>query len=85
MNWRRAVAAVLALAAAWEIARSLGRLDGVVFTGYTQVGEVVLQGGDPYGLPINTWPPFFLFLAACLTPHAYRHLSNTPLFSSSTK
>jgi len=54
------------LAAAWEVGRSLGRLDGVVFTGYTQVGEVVLQGGDPYGLPINTWPPFFLFLAAGL-------------------
>ncbi len=54
------------LAAAWEAGRSLGRLDGVVFTGYTQVGEVVLQGGDPYGLPINTWPPFFLFLAAGL-------------------
>jgi len=66
VNWRRAVAAVLVLGAAWEIARSLGRLDGVVFTGYTQVGEVVLQGGDPYGLPINTWPPFFLFLAAGL-------------------
>ena len=57
---------MLVLGAAWEIARSLGRLDGVVFTGYTQVGEVVLQGGDPYGLPINTWPPFFLFLAAGL-------------------
>lgn len=66
MKWRRAVVAALLLGAAWEVARSLGRLDGVVFTGYTQVGEVVLQGGDPYGLPINTWPPFFLFLAAGL-------------------
>jgi glycosyl transferase family 87 len=66
VNWRRAVATVLVLWAAWEVARSLTRLDGVVFTGYTQVGEVVLQGGDPYGLPINTWPPFFLFLAAVL-------------------
>ncbi|OLB51895.1 MAG: hypothetical protein AUI08_01955 [Gemmatimonadetes bacterium 13_2_20CM_2_65_7] len=66
MSWRRAIGVVLVLAAAWEVGRSLGRLDGVVFTGYTQVGEVVLQGGDPYGLPINTWPPFFLFLAAGL-------------------
>src|SRR2546425_7961380 len=66
MRWRQAVAALLILLAAAEVVRSLGRLDGVVFTGYTQVGEVVLQGGDPYGLPINTWPPFFLFLAAGL-------------------
>jgi len=66
VSWRRAIGVVLVLAAAWEVGRSLGRLDGVVFTGYTQVGEVVLQGGDPYGLPINTWPPFFLFLAAGL-------------------
>jgi hypothetical protein len=66
VNWRRIAASVLILAAVWEVGRSLGRLDGVIFTGYTQVGEVVLQGGDPYGLPINTWPPFFLFLAAVL-------------------
>lgn len=66
MRWRQAVAALLVLLAAAEIARSLGRLDGVIFTGYTQVGEVVLQGGDPYGLRINTWPPFFLFIAAGL-------------------
>jgi hypothetical protein len=66
MKWRRVVAALLVVWAAWEIARSLGRLDGVIFTGYTQVGEVVLQGGDPYGLRINTWPPFFLFIAAGL-------------------
>ena len=66
MSWRRWAVGALVLAAAWEVARSLGRLDGVVFTGYTQVGEVVLQGGDPYGLPINTWPPLFLFLAATL-------------------
>jgi hypothetical protein len=26
----------------------------------------VLQGGDPYGLRINTWPPFFLFIASGL-------------------
>lgn len=66
MKLRRAVTVVLVLWAAFEIARSLGRLDGVIFTGYTQVGEVVLQGGDAYGLPINTWPPFFLFIAAGL-------------------
>jgi hypothetical protein len=66
MNWRKAVAALLVLWAIWEVARSLARLDGVIFTGYTQVGEVVLQGGDPYGLRINTWPPFFLFVASGL-------------------
>jgi hypothetical protein len=66
MNWRRAVSVLLILWAAWEVARSLSRIDGVIFTGYTQVGEVVLQGGDPYGLSINTWPPFFLFIASVL-------------------
>ncbi len=68
MRWRQAVAVLLVLLVTAEIARSLGRLDGVIFTGYTQVGEVVLQGGggDPYGLRINTWPPFFLFIAAGL-------------------
>jgi glycosyl transferase family 87 len=52
--------------AAFEVIRSLGRIDGVIFTGYTQLGEVVLQGGDPYGLTINTWPPFFSIVAAGL-------------------
>lgn len=66
MRWRRAAAALLIIWAALEIVRSLGRLDGVIFTGYTQVGEVVLQGGNPYGLPINTWPPFFQLIAAGL-------------------
>jgi hypothetical protein len=66
MKWRRAITALLVLWAVWEIERSLTRLDGVIFTGYTQVGEVVLQGGDPYGLRINTWPPFFLCIAAGL-------------------
>lgn len=66
MKWRRAATVLLVLWAVWEIGRSLTRLDGVIFTGYTQVGEVVLQGGDPYGLAINTWPPFFLFIAAVL-------------------
>lgn len=66
MRARRAAALLLVLWAGFEIARSLTRLDGVIFTGYTQVGEVVLQGGDPYGLAINTWPPFFLIIAAAL-------------------
>jgi hypothetical protein len=58
--------------AALEVARSLGRLDRVIFAAYVDVGEVVLQGGDPYGPrfttwpPLNTWPPFFLFIAAGL-------------------
>jgi hypothetical protein len=67
MRWRQAAAALLVLLAAAEIIRSLGRLDGVIFTGYAQLGDVVLQGGDPYSLRINTsmvtWPPFFLFIA----------------------
>lgn len=66
MNLRRTALALLLVWAAFEVVRSLGRLDGVIFTGYTQVGEVVLQGGDPYGLRINTWPPFFLFIAGLL-------------------
>lgn len=66
MNARRVFATLFVLWAVFEVVRSMGRLDGVIFTGYTQVGEVVLQGGDPYGLPINTWPPFFLFIASLL-------------------
>lgn len=66
MTWRRVVTVLLAVWALFEIGRSLTRADGVIFTGYTQVGEAVLQGGDPYGLTINTWPPFFLFIAALL-------------------
>lgn len=66
MKLGRAVTALLVLWATFEIVRSVGRPDAVIFTGYTQVGEVVLQGGDPYGLPINTWPPFFGIIAAGL-------------------
>lgn len=72
MTWRRAVTVLLVCLAALEIARSLGRLDRVIFAAYVDVGEVVLEGGDPYGPrfttwpPINTWPPFFLFIAAGL-------------------
>jgi hypothetical protein len=72
MRWRRVVTVLLLCLAALEVARSLGRLDRVIFAAYVDVGEVVLQGGDPYGPrftawpPINTWPPFFLFIAAGL-------------------
>ncbi len=52
--------------ALFEIVRATRRLDGIIFTGYTQVGEAVLQGGDPYSLAINTWPPCFLFVAVLL-------------------
>ena len=61
-----ALYALVLLVVVFEVARSLHRVDKVIFTGYTRVGAVVLQGsGDPYGLP-NTWPPFFLFVAAGL-------------------
>ena len=49
-----------------EIVRSLGRQHAVIFEGYVQVGDLVLSGGDPYSLAINTWPPFFFFIAAAL-------------------
>ena len=61
-----AISALLLAFALFEIVRAALRLDGIIFTGYTQVGEAVLQGGDPYGLAINTWPPCFLFVAALL-------------------
>ncbi len=63
---RVALPALALLVVALEVVWSLGRPDKVIFTGYTQVGEVVLQDGTPYGLPINTWPPFFLVAAAGL-------------------
>ena len=72
MNWRRVVTVLLVCVAALEVARSVGRLDRVIFATYVDVGETVLQGGDPYGPhfttwpPTNTWPPFFLFIAAGL-------------------
>ena len=58
-------AAVLLWATA-EIVRSLGRQHAVIFEGYVQVGDLVLTGGDPYSLAINTWPPFFFFIAGGL-------------------
>ena len=60
---------VLLLWAGLEILRSMGRLDGVVFLGYVQTGEAVLQHKDPYGYGltlINTWPPFFFSVAGAL-------------------
>ncbi len=60
---------VLLLWAGLEILRSLDRLDGVVFLGYVQTGEAVLQHKDPYGYAltlINTWPPFFFFVSGAL-------------------
>jgi glycosyl transferase family 87 len=58
--------ALVLLAAIAEITRSLGRQHAVIFEGYVQVGNLVLSGGDPYSLTINTWPPFFFFVAAAL-------------------
>jgi hypothetical protein len=48
------------------LAQSLARADRLDYTGYPQLGEVVLAGGDPYSLAINSWPPFFLLIAAGL-------------------
>jgi len=66
---RGALLALYALVLIWaiaEIARSLGRQHAVIFEGYVQVGDLVLSGGDPYSLALNTWPPFFFFIAAML-------------------
>lgn len=57
---------IVLLAATAEIIRSLGRQHAVIFEGYVQVGDLVLSGGDPYSLVLNTWPPFFFFVAAAL-------------------
>jgi len=76
---------LLVCVAALEVARSLGRLDRVIFASYVEVGEAVLQGGDPYGPhfttwpPTNTWPPFFLFIAAGLALLARVSLAATLL------
>ncbi len=69
---RGAIIAIYALVLLWaggEVLRSLARVDAVVFSGYVQVGEAVLQGQDPYGgglALISTWPPFFFFVGAGL-------------------
>lgn len=61
-----ALYAIVLLWATAEIVRSLGRQHAVIFEGYVQVGDLVLSGGDPYSLALNTWPPFFFFVAALL-------------------
>ena len=61
-----ALYALVLLWAVAEIARSLGRQHAVIFEGYVQVGDLVLSGGDPYSLAINTWPPFFFLIAGAL-------------------
>src|SRR2546422_1057271 len=54
------------LVALAEVARSLARADRLDYSSYPKLGEVVLSGGDPYGNAFNTWPPFFLLVAAGL-------------------
>lgn len=71
-----AIYALVLIAAAAEIARSLGRQHAVIFEGYVKVGDRVLAGGDPYSLILNTWPPFFFFVGAGLALIA--KLSGTP-------
>lgn len=66
---RAAIAAIYALVllvALATVAQSLQRANRLDYTGYPQLGEVVLSGGDPYSLAINSWPPFFLLVAAGL-------------------
>jgi len=69
---RAAIVGIYGLVLLWaggEVLRALSRVDAVVFSGYVQVGESVLQGKDPYGsghFAMITWPPFFLFVAAGL-------------------
>ena len=66
-NLRRPLAVLLVLLAAWEVGRSLFRINGVVFHDYLRVGDAVLAGGDPYAtLNFDTWPPFFQLVAAGL-------------------
>ncbi len=58
--------AVVLLVALAEVARSLGRAGRLDYAYYPVLGEVVLSGGDPYANAFNTWPPFFLLVAAGL-------------------
>src|SRR2546430_2595554 len=60
--------ALVLLVALAEVARSLGRADRLDYAYYPELGEVVLSGGDPYANAYNTWPPFFLLVAAGLAP-----------------
>lgn len=75
---RRAMIVIYALVLAVALAealRALGRMEGVIFSSYLDVGDAVLSGSDPYSLIANTWPPFFaiesvpLALVARLSPH----------------
>lgn len=67
--------AVVLLAGLGEALRALGRMEGVIFTSYLEVGNAVLSGSDPYAISANTWPPFFLLesvplaLVARISPH----------------
>ena len=58
--------AMVLLVALAEVARSLGRAGRLDYAYYPVLGEVVLSGGDPYANAFNTWPPFFLLVAAGL-------------------
>lgn len=62
-----AVYSIVLLLAIAEVVRSLGRQHAVIFEGYVQVGDLVLAGGDPYSLRLNTWPPFFFFVGGGLS------------------
>jgi hypothetical protein len=64
--WQAAVYGGTLLYLAFEIARSLWRVDIVVFSSYLELGESVLAGRDPYHIHLNTWPPFFGLAAAAL-------------------
>jgi len=59
--------ALYALVLLWAVAecvRAMIRLDLVVFHGYVTLGEVTLMpASDPRLLHLNTWPPFFEFVA----------------------
>jgi hypothetical protein len=54
------------LLALTEVGRSIVRADRLDYTYYPKLGEVVLSGGDPYANDYNSWPPFFLLVAAAL-------------------
>jgi len=70
-----ALYSLVLLAGLAEALRALGRLQGVIFTSYLDVGNAVLSGADPYALTANTWPPFFLLesvplaLLGRMSPH----------------
>ena len=70
-----ALYAVVLAVALGEALRALGRMEGVIFSSYLDVGNAVLSGSDPYSLVANTWPPLFalesvpLALVGRLSPH----------------